>query len=66
MPKISRFWAAGGKRQEVKAWQERDEQLRQEHWQGKVPAELIGFEKWRKLPKHRRDAIEAAAYERGA
>ncbi len=65
MPKISPFWAAGGKRQEVKAWAERDEQLRREHWQGKVPAELIGFEKWRKLPKHRRDAIERDAYRRG-
>ncbi len=64
MPKVSRFWASGGKRQEVKAWQERDEQLRREHWQGKTPAELIGFEKWRKLPAKRRQAIEQAAYQR--
>ncbi len=62
--KVSSFWASGGKRQDTKAWTERDQELRQEHWQGKTPAELIGFEKWRKLPKHRRDAIEAGAYQR--
>ncbi len=66
MRRLSSFWAAGGKRKHTQAWAERDAQLRAEHWQGKTPAELIGFEKWRKLPKHRRDAIEAAAYQRGA
>ncbi len=64
--KVSRFWASGGKRQEVKAWSERDEHQRREHWGGKTPAELISEQAWRKLPKHRRDAIEAAAYQRGA
>ncbi len=64
MKGISSFWASGGKRKHTQAWAERDQELRQEHWQGKTPAELIGFEKWRKLPKHRRDAIERAAYER--
>ncbi len=62
--KISTFWARGGKRQEVKAWQERDEQLRQEHYRGHHPAEYIAFKTWKRLPKHRRDAIEAAAYQR--
>ncbi len=66
MPKISSFWTTPAtKRTHTKEWAERDEQLRREHWQGKVPAELIGFEKWRKLPKHRRDAIERDAYRRG-
>ncbi len=64
MKGISSFWANGGKRQEVKAWRERDEQLRQEHWQNRTPAELIPFERYRKLPAKRRQAIEAAAYQR--
>ncbi len=66
MRKVSRFWASGGKRQEVKAWQERDQQLRQEHWHGKTPAECICYERYRKLPAKRRQVIEAAAYQRGA
>ncbi len=63
--KISNFWASGGKRQEVKAWQERDQQLRQEHWQGKTPAECISYERYRKLSPKRRNAIKQAAYQRG-
>ncbi len=62
--RLSQFWQSGGRCTLTKEWQQRDLELRREHWQGKVPAELIGFEKWRKLPKHRREAIEAAAYRR--
>lgn len=62
MKRISSFWASGGKRRQVKAWQERDEQLRQEHWQGKTPAECISYERYRKLPAKRRRAIEQAEH----
>ncbi len=64
--KISNFWAAGGKRKHTQAWAERDQQLRQEHWQGKTPAECISYERYRKLPAKRRQAIGQAAYQRGA
>ncbi len=64
MKGISSFWASGGKRKHTQAWAERDQELRQEHWQGKTPAECIGYERYRKLPAKRRQAIEAAAYQR--
>lgn len=62
--KVSRFWANGGKRQDTKAWRERDEQLRREHWRGHQPSEFIAFKTWKRLPAKRRQSIERAAYER--
>ncbi len=65
--KVSRFWTTpAAKRTHAKEWAERVEQQRRDHWGGKTPAELISERAWRKLPKERRDAIEAAAYQRGA
>ncbi len=67
MRKVSRFWTTPAtKRTHTKEWAERVEQQRREHWGGKTPAECISEQAWRKLPKKRRDAIEAAAYQRGA
>ncbi len=65
MKQLSRFWATGGKRKLTQEWREQDARLRREYWENRTPAEKISYEKWRKLPKHRRDAIEAAAYQRG-
>ncbi len=64
MKGISSFWANGAKRREVKAWAERDAQLRAEHYRGHHPAEYIAFKTWKRLPAKRRQAIEAATYER--
>ncbi len=62
--KVSGFWASGGKRTLTTEWREQDERLRQEYWENRTPAEKISYEAWRKMPKQRRDAIEAAAYQR--
>ncbi len=64
MKRVSSFWASGGKRQDSKAWAAKDRSLRAEHWRGQQPSDFISFKAYQKLPKHRRDAIEAAAYQR--
>ncbi len=63
--KVSAFWGRGGKRQDSKAWAERDAQLRAEHYRGHHPSEYISYAAWKRLPKHRREAIERDAYRRG-
>ncbi len=69
MPKVSRFWAAGGRRTLTNEWQERDAELRREYWRGQQPSEFISFRIWKKMPARRRQAIEQvarAAHERDA
>ncbi len=61
---MSQFWKSGGKRTLTKEWAAKDTDVRREHWQNRTPAELIPFERYRKLPAKRRQAIEAAAYQR--
>ncbi len=63
--KVSAFWLSGAKRQDTKAWAERDAQLRAEHYRGHHPSEYISYAAWKRLPAKRRQAIEAAAYQRG-